>query len=118
MGPVVEIHVWHRLSLGADFLLRRTSLATSSAASKRATVWRAEAPLTVIYRFRIPTGPFIRTGVALNRVLDIGGAATCARGPFGERFYCLEDSPSLSFGTAAQPVSSWEAYGTPACVRT
>jgi len=31
------------------------------------------------------TRPFIRTGVALNRVLDIGGATACARSPFGER---------------------------------
>ena len=33
-----------------------------------------------------------RTGVSLNRVFDISGATECARGPFGEQFYCLEGS--------------------------
>ena len=53
-------------------------------------MWRWEAPITAVYRFRAPMRPFVRTGVSFNRVFGVGGATECARGPFGERFYCLD----------------------------
>ena len=87
IGPFVEIHLWHGAGLGADFLLRRVSLAISPAGSGHAKVWRWEAPISFIYRFPAPTGPFVRTGVSFNRVFDISGAIECGRGPFGEQFY-------------------------------
>ena len=34
----------------------------------------------------------MRTGISFNRVFDISGATACARGPFGEQFYCLKGS--------------------------
>jgi hypothetical protein len=90
IGPSVEIHLWHGAGLGADFLLRRAGLAISMVASGDAKVWRWEAPITAAYRFPSPMRPFVRTGISFNRVFDIGGATECGRGPFGERFYCLE----------------------------
>jgi hypothetical protein len=90
IGPLIEVHLWHGACVGAEFLLNRTDLATSPAGSPRAEVWRWEAPISFIYRFRAPTGPFVRTGVSFNRVFDISGAVECGRGPFGEQFYCLE----------------------------
>jgi hypothetical protein len=90
IGPLVEIHLWHGAGLGADFLLRRTDLAISAAGSGQARVWLWEAPITVAYRFPVPMRPFVRTGISFNRVFDVGGATECARGPFGERFYCLD----------------------------
>ena len=82
--------MWHGVGFGADCLLRRADLAIPPAGSRRAEVWRWEAPLTLVYRFRAQPRPFVRTGVSLNRVFDIGAATHCARGPFGEQFYCLE----------------------------
>jgi hypothetical protein len=90
IGPFVEIHLWHGAGLGADFLLRRSDLAISAPGSGHARVWRWEAPITAVYRFRAPMRPFVRTGVSFNRVFGVGGATECARGPFGERFYCLD----------------------------
>jgi hypothetical protein len=92
IGPLMEVHLWRGAALGGDFLLDRFELA-SSAGSRRAEIWRWEAPATLIYRFRGSLGPIVRTGVSLNRVFEISGATECARGPFGERFYCLEGSP-------------------------
>jgi hypothetical protein len=92
IGPLIEVHLWHGVGLGADFLLRRADLAISSAGSRRAGVWRWEVPITFIYRFGSPTRPFVRTGVSLSRVFGISGATECGRGPFGEQFYCLEGS--------------------------
>jgi hypothetical protein len=90
IGPLIEVHLWRGAGFGADFLLRRADLAISAAGSQRAEVWQWEAPITFIYRFRAAARPFVRTGVSLNRVFDISGANECARGPFGEQFYCLE----------------------------
>jgi hypothetical protein len=50
-------------------------------------VWQWEAPITLIYRVRAPTRPFVRAGVAFNQVFDISGTTECGRGPFGEQFY-------------------------------
>ena len=91
IGPVIEIRLWHGAGFGADFLVRHTDLATSPQRSQRADVWLWEAPITLVYRFRAPVRPFVRTGVSFNRVFDVG-ATECARGPFGEQFYCLEGS--------------------------
>ena len=93
IGALIEAHLRHGAGFGADFLLQRTDLAFLSAGSPRAKVWRWETPLTLIYRFRRPATPFLRIGVSLNRVFDISGATECARGPFGEQFYCLGGSP-------------------------
>ena len=93
IGPLIEVQVWHGAGFGADFLLHHADLAIPPAGSRRAGVWRWEVPITFIYRFGAPTRPFVRTGVSLNRVFDIGGATECARGTFGEQFYCLEGSP-------------------------
>ena len=92
IGPLIEVHLWRGAALGADFLLRRSDLAFSPAGSRSAEVWRWEAPITLIYRVRAPTRPFVRAGVSFNRVFDISGATECGRGPFGEQFYCLEGS--------------------------
>jgi hypothetical protein len=91
IGPCIEIHLWRDAALGVDFLLRRTDLAISAAA-RRAEIWEWEVPGTIIYRFRPPARPFVRTGISFNRVFDISGATECALGPFGERFYCLDGS--------------------------
>ncbi len=90
IGPFFELHLWHDAAFSADFLLRRTDLVTSAAESQRAEIWLWEAPVTLIYRFHVPARPFVRTGVSFNRVFDVSGATECARGPFGEQFYCLE----------------------------
>jgi hypothetical protein len=92
IGRLIEVHLWRGAGFGADFLLRRADLAISAAGSQRAEVWQWEAPITFIYRFRAVARPFVRTGLSLNRVFDISGATECARGPFGEQFYCLEGS--------------------------
>ena len=81
------------LPLGPKFLLLRTDLAVLFAGSQRVRVWRLETPLTLTYRFRPPTRPFLRIGVSFNRAFDISGATECARGPFGEQFYCIGASP-------------------------
>jgi len=93
IGPSIEIHLWRGAALGADFLFRRAVLAISPAGSPRAQIWQWEAPITFVYRFRRPAGPFVRAGISFNRVFDIAGAAECARGPLGERFYCLDGAP-------------------------
>src|SRR5438067_2783441 len=92
IGPLIEIHLWHGAGVAADFLLSRTDLASSPAGSARAKLWRWDAPISLIYRFRTAPGPFVRAGVSFNRVFDVSGAIECARGPFGEQFYCLEGS--------------------------
>lgn len=92
IGLLIEVHLWRGAGFGADFLLLRTDLVISAAGPQRAEVWQWEAPITFIYRFRAAARPFVRTGVSLNRVFDISGATECARGPFGEQFYCLEGS--------------------------
>jgi hypothetical protein len=84
IGPLIEAHLWRGAGFGADFLLQRSDLAIPGAGSPRAKVWRWELPLTLIYRFRPPTRPFLCLGVALNRVFDINGATECTRSPFGE----------------------------------
>ena len=81
------------LRIGADFLLSRAGLAVSPAGSQRVHVWRWELPVTLAYRFRMRARPFARAGIALNRVFDISGANECARGPFGEQFYCVDGAP-------------------------
>jgi hypothetical protein len=93
IGPLIEGHLWHGAAFGADFLLQRTDLAVLLAGSQHVRVWRWETPLTLTYRFRPPRRPFLRIGVSLNRVFDISGATECARGPFGEQFYCIGGSP-------------------------
>jgi hypothetical protein len=90
IGPAVEVHLWRGAGFGADLLLRRADLVIPPAGSRRATIWRWEVPITFIYRFRASPRPFVRTGVSLNRVIDINDATECARGPSGEQFYCLE----------------------------
>ena len=92
IGPCIEVHLWRGAGLGVDVLLRRTELAASAARVQRAGVWLWEMPATFIYRFRRPMGPFVRAGIAFNRVFDVSGATECARGPSGEQFYCLEGS--------------------------
>ena len=92
IGPLVEFRLSHGLNLAADFLLRRTGFAIPAVGSGWGHAWRWEAPVTVIYRFRAPAHPFVRTGVSFNRVFDVSGAAPCGRGPFGEQFYCLDGS--------------------------
>jgi hypothetical protein len=93
IGPLIETHLWRGAGFGADFLLQRTDLTVSLAGSQRVRVWRWETPLTLTYRFRAPTRPFLRLGVSINHIFDISGATQCARGPFGEQFYCLGGSP-------------------------
>jgi hypothetical protein len=90
IGPLIEVHLWHGAALGADFLLQGAKVSTRLAGSRRAEVRRWEAPITLIYRFRARTQPFVRAGVSFNRVFEIAGATGCARGPFGEEFFCLE----------------------------
>jgi hypothetical protein len=94
IGPLIEVHLWRDTVLGADFLLRRSAITFSSAVTQRAELWLWQAPITLIYRFRVPARPFVRTGVSFNRVLDVSGATVCAHGPFGEQFYCLGGNSS------------------------
>ena len=93
------------LLFGGDFLFRRSQLGSSSAGSRPAEVWQWEAPITLIYRFHVPTQPFVRVGISFNRVFDISGTTECGRGPFGEQFYCFEGSNSLNSDTAAHLAS-------------
>ena len=93
IGPLIDGHLWRGAGVGADFLLQRTDLTVLLAGSQRVRVWRWETPLTLTYRFRPPTRPFLRIGVSFNRVFDISGSTVCARGPFGEQFYCIGGSP-------------------------
>ncbi len=90
IGPCIEVHLWRGAAVGADFLFRRTELAASPSAARRAGVRTWELPATFLYRFRRPPEPFVRAGVSVNRVFDVTGAAECGRGPFGERFYCVD----------------------------
>src|SRR5262249_21791642 len=89
LGPCVEMHLWRRVGLGVDLLLRRSAFETPSAPTQ-VTIWQAQAPVTLIYRFHARGKPFLRSGIAFNRILSIGGATPCQRGPFGEQFYCVE----------------------------
>lgn len=93
LGPLIEVRLWRGVGVGADFLVSRAGLATASAGAQRAGVWRWEAPVTLLYRFGAPGRPFVRAGFAVSRILAIRGASECGRGPFGERFYCLDGRP-------------------------
>ncbi len=86
IGPLVEVHLWRGASVGADFLFEHAALG-------RGGLWRWEAPVTVVYRFRASAKPFVRAGVSFNRVFGINGASPCGRGPFGEQFYCVDGAP-------------------------
>jgi hypothetical protein len=88
IGACVELHLWRGAGVAVDLLLRRPGLELAAARAK-VTMWQAEAPVTLIYRFRSRMKPFLRAGVAFNRIFDINGATVCARGPFGEQFYCV-----------------------------
>jgi hypothetical protein len=91
IGPIIEIDLWRGAAIGADFLLQS---ATLTAAASSTTVKRWELPVTFVYRLRpLPARPFVRAGLSLNRIFDTGDAVECARGPFGEQFYCLNGSP-------------------------
>ena len=93
LGPHVEAHLWRRAGVGIDFLFQNPRFEVGPAHS-RVTMWRVEAPVTFVYRFYGRARPFFRTGIAFNRVFDIKGATACARGPFGEQFYCIDGSPA------------------------
>jgi hypothetical protein len=87
IGPAIEMHLWRGSAIGADFLLQGAQLPSSPA---RITVRRWELPVTIAYHLhRSPISPFVRAGLSLNRVFDTGRAVECARGPFGEQFYCV-----------------------------
>jgi hypothetical protein len=89
-GPTVNLDLCRGAAIGADFLFQSATLAAVSAS----TVRRWELPLSLVYRLRpSPPHPFVRAGVSLNRVFDTGSAVECARGPFGEQFYCLDGKP-------------------------
>jgi hypothetical protein len=89
-GPTMNIDLWRDIAIGADLLFQSATLA----AAPTSTVRRWELPVTLVYRLRpSPPRPFVRAGVSLNRVFDTGSAVECARGPFGEQFYCLDGNP-------------------------
>jgi hypothetical protein len=92
LGPYLETHLWRGAAMDVDVLLRRPAFEVTPAHS-RVTIWQVEAPVTFIYRFGRRLKPFLRTGVAFNRVFAVEGSAPCARGPFGEQFYCVDGSP-------------------------
>jgi hypothetical protein len=92
LGPCLETRLWRGAAIDVDVLLQRPAFEVTPAHS-RVTIWQVEAPVTLIYRFRGRPKPFLRTGVAFNRVFAVEGAAPCARGPFGEQFYCVDGSP-------------------------
>ena len=92
LGPYLETRLWRGAAIDVDVLLQRPAFEVTPARS-RVTIWQVEAPVTLIYRFRGRPKPFVRTGVAFNRVFAVKGAAPCARGPFGEQFYCVDGSP-------------------------
>ena len=93
IGPLIEVHLWRGAAIGADFLLSRAGLAGETARAHGVHVWRWELPVTLAYRFRMRARPFARAGIALNRMFGISGANECARGPFGEQFYCVDGAP-------------------------
>jgi hypothetical protein len=93
IGPGIRVHLWGGAHVAADFLLHRTEIATSTQQSGRTRVSEWALPVTLAYRFRSPARPFVRTGISFNRVFHITGAVKCARGPFGEQFYCADGSP-------------------------
>jgi hypothetical protein len=73
LGPAAEISLWRGIGLGADLLLRRSGL-TAPAATRPPKTWQWELPITLVFRFRAPARPFLRSGVTFNRVRDIRGA--------------------------------------------
>lgn len=89
IGPFVEMRLWRGASVGIDFLLRRASFELPPARPE-IVAWRAEAPVALVYRWRGRAKPFARAGIAFNRIFDVSGATECARGPFGEQFYCVD----------------------------
>jgi hypothetical protein len=90
-GPTIEIDLWRGAAIGADFLFQSAMLGAGSSTTR---VRRWELPITFVYRLRpSPPHPFVRAGVSLNRVFDTGAAVECARGPFGEQFYCVDSNP-------------------------
>lgn len=93
IGPCIEVPVWRGAAFGADFLFRRAGLAIPPPGRRRAEVRQWEIPVTFLYRFRRPAGPFARAGISFNRVIGVSGATECGRGPSGERFYCLDGRP-------------------------
>jgi hypothetical protein len=90
VGPCIEIKLWRDTAFGSEFLLRRTDLAASPASAR---FWASELPATLVYRFHSEPALFVRTGISFNRIFGISGGGECARGPFGERFYCLDGRP-------------------------
>ena len=115
IGPWVEFHFWRGAGVGIDFLMRRGSFELSPTRSE-ITFWRAEAPVTLVYRFRVRAKPFVRAGITFNRVFDAGGATACARGPFGEQFYCVDGRPAAELrhrgtsGFIADGGASWKSH--------
>ena len=90
-GPLLEIRLCRSAALALDFLMQHTALSIGAAGPQSAGVWRWDAPITLVYRFR--ARPFFRAGVAVNRVFAVNGAGECGHGPFGETFYCLGGEP-------------------------
>ena len=90
-GPLLEVRLSRGAALSADFLVQHAGLSLPAAGPRSAGAWRWDVPATVLYRFR--AGPFVRAGVAVNRVFAVNGADECGHGPFGETFYCLGGQP-------------------------
>ena len=92
VGPAMEVGLLRGFAAGADFLFEGATLGLS-AGSSSAKVHRWELPLLLKYKtISVPAHPFVYAGISFNRVFRIAGARPCARGPFGEQFYCVDDS--------------------------
>ena len=95
VGPAMEVHLGRGAALGLDWLFDHSEVAALAASARlhHAEIWRWQLPVTVLYRFEGRFRPIVRTGLAFNRVFRIGEANECGRGPFGERFYCIDSTP-------------------------
>ena len=92
VGPSLEVRLWRDAALGLDLLFYHPGFEVAPS-HLHVTMWRAQAAAAFIYRFRAKANPLVRTGIAFNRVFAVGGSKACARGPFGEQFYCVDDRP-------------------------
>jgi len=87
-GPALRVRLPHGLGFDVDFLYKRLDFGFVSDPA-RAVVHRLELPLLLRYVFSgLPVRPWVHAGMSFNRVIAVDGANVCARGIFGEEFYC------------------------------
>jgi hypothetical protein len=89
VGPTVEIVFPRSWAVSVDLLYQRARFGVSTPAAPAATAHRLQLPILLRRGFSVRARPFVGAGMVFNRFFTVEGAMECARGPFGEQFYCI-----------------------------